>query len=315
MDDIRLTINNNLVVTIYEFNRECTSNLTLIDCIEKYYKNSRVKIREIVVNKTNLTTSEKKLISILKQNDTQIMGYELNCDYNDNELFEAQILIPYRAMDINTFRQNQLHKFLKHMNDYFNKVHPTLKYKLIIIEQDNDCMFNRGLLLNIGFLEREKDVDYKIKYYVHHNCDLFPKFDQNPKLDYSFTPIDEVRDIFGYSSGIGGIAVFNRLTFLKIHGFPNDYFNWGAEDTTLHKRCEKNSIYIKRPLYNIGVNEESHTRDSSFNDINGKKGESDTPEANGLQTCKYICETTDAKDSQFNYQNVIHYKVDFDNFE
>lgn len=312
MDDIRLTIRNNLVVTIYEFNRESTLDLTLIDCIEKYYKNLRVKIREIVVDKTNLTTSEKKLISILKQNDTQIVGCELNCDDSDDEVFEAQILIPYRARGINTFRKDQLHKFLKHMNDYFRKVHPKLKYKLIVVEQNNDHMFNRGLLLNIGFLEREKEVDYKIKYYIHHNCDLFPNIEQEPKLDYSFTPIDEVRDIFGYSSGIGGIAVFNRLTFLKIHGFPNDYFNWGAEDTTLHKRCEKNSIDIKRPLYNVGVNEESHVRDSSFNDINGKKGERDTPETNGLQTCKYKCEISDVNDSQFNYQNVIHYKVDFD---
>jgi hypothetical protein len=311
MDDIRLTIHNNLVVTIYEFNRECTLDLNLIECIEKYYKNSRVKIREIVIEKTNLTTSETKLISILKQNDTQIKGCELNC-VDDDELFEAQILIPYRARGINTFRRDQLHKFLKHMNDYFMKVHPTLKYKMIIVEQNNDFMFNRGLLLNIGFLEREKEVDYKIKYYIHHNCDLFPNLEQEPKLDYSFTPIDEVRDIFGYSGGIGGIAIFNRLTFLKIHGFPNDYFNWGAEDTTLHKRCEKNSIDIKRPLYNVGVNEESHARDSSFNDINGKKGERDTPETNGLQTCKYTCEISGANDSQFNYQNVIHYKVDFD---
>jgi hypothetical protein len=39
MDDIRLTIHNNLVVTMYEFNRECTSDLNLMECIEKYYKN------------------------------------------------------------------------------------------------------------------------------------------------------------------------------------------------------------------------------------------------------------------------------------
>ena len=141
MDDIRLTIHNNLVVTIYEFNRECTSDLTLIDCIEKYYKNSRVKIREIVIDKTNLTTSEIKLISILKQDNTKIIGYILNCVNND-ELFEAQVLIPYRARGFNKFRQNQLHRFLKHMNDYFRKVHPELKYKLIVIEQNNDHMFN-----------------------------------------------------------------------------------------------------------------------------------------------------------------------------
>jgi hypothetical protein len=311
MDDVRLTIHNNLVVTIYEFNRECSLDLNLIECIEKYYKNSRIKIREIVIEKTNLTMSEIKLISILKQNNTQVIGLgDVILDNGYDELFEAQILIPYRARYPNTFRKEQLHKFLKNINDYFSKVHPTLRYKLIIIEQNNDYMFNRGLLLNLGFLEREKNVDYRIKYYVHHNCDLFPNIDQEPKLDYSFTPINEVRDIFGYSGGIGGIAIFNRLTFLQIYGFPNDYFNWGGEDITLHKRCEKNSIDIKRPLYNVGVKEESHTRDSSFNDINGKKGERDTPEVNGLQTCKYKYKINN--ETEFDYDHVIHYMADFD---
>jgi hypothetical protein len=310
MDDIRLTINTDLSVTIYEFNRESQTEMTLIETIEKYYKNSRIKIREIVVDKSNLNTSEIKLINLIKQSNTQVIGLTIPDNTNKEDVFEAQILIPYRSLSPNTFRKEQLHKFLKHMNKYLTMIHPNLKYKLIIIEQDNNIMFNRGILLNIGFLQREKDVDYRIKYYIHHNCDLFPSIEQDPSLDYSFTPINEVRDIFGYSSGIGGIAIFNRLTFLQVHGFPNDYFNWGAEDTTLHKRCEKNSIDIKRPLYNIGVTEESHARDSSFNNINAKKGEKDVAETNGLETCKYKCKINN--DTEFKYDNVIHYLADFD---
>lgn len=309
MDDIRITINDDLSVKIYDFNREYEAICTLMETIERYFKTSRIKIREIVVNKCNLTKSEIKLISILKQSDTEVIGMILD-ETNSDDLFEAQILIPYRARYPNVFREAQLHKFLKHMNEYLNEVHPTLKYKLIVVEQNNEKMFNRGLLLNIGFLEREKQVDYRIKYYIHHNCDLFPTIDQEPKLDYSFTPINEVRDIFGYSGGIGGIAIFNRLTFSDINGFPNDYFNWGAEDTTLHKRCERNSIDIKRPLYNVGVNEESHARDSSCNDINAKKGDNDTPETNGLTTCQYTCHLN--IETPFKYDNVIHYLADFD---
>lgn len=308
MDDIRITINDDLSVTTYEFNRESSNTLTLMETIEKYFKNTRIKIRELVVNKENLTNSEIKLISLLRQDNTHVNGIILD-ESNKDDLFEAQILIPYRARNINMFRKSQLHKFLKHMNEYFSKVHPNLKYKLIIIEQNNNHMFNRGILLNIGFLEREKQVDYRIKYYIHHNCDLFPSIEQNPVLDYSFTSINEVRDIFGYSGGIGGIAIFNRLTFLEINGFPNDYFNWGAEDCTLHKRCEKNSIDIKRPLYNVGVHEESHSRDSSYNDINSRKGERDNPEINGLQTCKYTSQIN--TETEFMYDNVIHYLVDF----
>jgi hypothetical protein len=299
MDDIELTIQRDLSVRIRFLNTDSIAYMTLMDVIEKYTKNNKVCIKDIILEKENLTSTEQNLIDILKGGNNE-----------QNNIFEAQILIPYRARGSNQFRKEQLHKFLKHMNNYLSNVHPRIKYKLIIIEQNNDHMFNRGLLLNIGYLEREKIIDYKIKYYVHHNCDLFPSISQAPPLDYSFTPINEVRDIFGYYSGIGGIAVFNRLTFKKINGFPNDYFNWGAEDTTLYKRCEINSIHIKRPLYNTGINEESHARDSSFNSINQKKGENDNHETNGLTTCKYTCNIDEYSD--FKYPNVIHYLADFD---
>jgi hypothetical protein len=310
MDDIRITICDNLSVSIYDFNRENEVILTLIDTVERYFKNKRIKVREIVIDKSDLTQSQINLISLLKQQNTIVHSKVPLDNTSSDDIFEAQILIPYRSKHPNTFRQQQLHKFLQHMNDYLSIVHPKLIYKLVIIEQHNDHMFNRGLLLNVGFLEREKDIDYKIKYYIHHNCDLFPNIEQTPQLDYSFTPVNEVRDIFGYSGGIGGIAIFNRLTFSQIQGFPNDYFNWGAEDSTLHKRCERNSIDIKRPLYNVGVHEESHARDSSYNDINSRKGERDSPNTNGLQTCKYKCEIN--INSEFKYDNVIHYLADFD---
>lgn len=299
MDDVELTIQRDLSVKIHFLNTDAIVYMSLIEVIEKYTKNAKICIKDIIIEKESLTSTEQDLIDILKGNHNQ-----------ENSIFEAQILIPYRARGDNVFRKSQLHKFLKHMNDYFQTTHPNLKYKLIIIEQNNDYMFNRGLLLNIGYLEREKLIDYKIKYYVHHNCDLFPKLDQTPRIDYSFTPINEVRDIFGYSSGIGGIAIFNRLTFKQINGFPNDYFNWGAEDTTLYKRCEKNSIHIKRPLYNVGITEESHARDSSYNSINQKKGENDNPDGNGLTTCQYTCHVDEYSD--FKYPNVIHYLADFE---
>ena len=309
MDDIRLTVNDDLSVTIYDFNRESFIESTLMDVIERYYKHSKLKIREIVVDKKDLTRSEIKLISVLCQEHTRVIGLNID-NTNLSEIFEAQILIPYRARGSSEFRKSQLHKFLQHMNNYMSNVHPELIYKLVIIEQNNDHMFNRGLLLNSGFLEREKEIGYRIKYYIHHNCDLFPNLEQEPALDYSFTSMNEVRDIYGYSGGIGGIAVFNRLTFSQIQGFPNDYFNWGSEDITLHRRCNRNSVDIKRPLYNIGVHEESHSRDSSYNSINSQKSEKDSPDKNGLKTCKYTCEINN--NSEFNYDNVIHYLVDFE---
>lgn len=294
--DVKLKINADMSVDICNLNTDSVIHMSLMDTVEKYFKNSRVHIKDIEVVKENLSLVEESMINILKK------GIQ-------NDIFEAQILIPYRARGINQFRKDQLRKFLQHIKDYMLLIHPNIKYKLVIVEQNNDLMFNRGILLNIGYLEREKDISYKIKYYIHHNCDLFPSIDQSPPLDYSYTPINEVRDIFGYSGGIGGIAIFNRLTFKQINGFPNDYFNWGAEDTTLYKRCEKNSVQIKRPIYNKGIHEEPHARDSSGNSINQKKGENDIQEVNGLNTCEYTCIINEY--SEFMGNNIIHYLADF----
>ena len=214
-----------------------------------------------------------------------------------------------------------MYRFIEHMEKYMLVIHPSVKYKIVIIEQDNEHPFNRGLLLNAGFLERERDISHYIKYYIHHNCDLFPdidfRYNKDKVLDYTYTPINEVRDIFGYSGGIGGIAIFNRHTFSLIKGFPNDYYVWGHEDCTLYKRCEYHNIDIKRKIYNKGILEETHIRDSSFNSINQRKGQYDNPESNGIDTCKYRYKINTESEYMidnegFKRDNIVHYLIDFD---
>lgn len=295
--DIKITYKSDKRLEIYDFNTQEISYMTLFDAIEHYYKNTSINVRDIIFE-SKATNTEIELLNLIKNQEITINP------------FEAQILIPYRARGENLFRKEQLCLFIKHMKEYMLSEHPNIKYKLIIIEQNNDHPFNRGILLNIGFIEREKEVDEHIKYYIHHNCDLFPKIHFQPKLDYSFTPINEVRDIYGYSGGIGGIAIFNRLTYLKVNGFPNDYFYWGAEDTTLQNRCKSNQIHIMRPTYNIGINEEQHSRDGSHNCINLQKSSKDNQSNNGLTTCKYTCIQND--NSEFDQDNIIHYLTDFE---
>ena len=297
--DIKLTYKSDKRLEIYDFNTQEISYMTLFDTIEHYHKNTSIKIRDIIFE-SKATETEIELLNLIRNKQSNINP------------FEAQILIPYRANKENLFRKEQLHLFIKHMKEYMSLEHPNIKYKIIIIEQNNEHPFNRGILLNIGFMEREKDVNEYVKYYIHHNCDLFPKINFQPKLDYSFTPINEVRDIYGYSGGIGGIAIFNRLTYLKVNGFPNDYFYWGAEDTTLYKRCQNNKIEIMRPTYNIGINEEQHARDGSHNCVNLKKSGQDNPLNNGITTCQYTCIQKEESESEFNGDNIIHYLTDFE---
>lgn len=297
--DIRITYKKDKRLEIYNFNKQEITYTTLFDSIETYYKNQSIHIRDIIYE-CQPNSTERELFNIIQN------------EKSDINPFEAQIIIPYRANGKNVFRKEQLHLFIKHMQNYMLSEHPEIKYKFVIVEQNNEHPFNRGILLNAGFMEREKDINEYIKYYIHHNCDLFPKLNFQPKLDYSYTPINEVRDLYGYSGGIGGIAIFNRLTYLKVNGFPNDYFYWGAEDTTLYKRCQNNKIEIMRPTYNIGINEENHYRDGSHNNVNLRKSSNDNPTTNGITNCKYTC--IHNQDSEFNEHgdNIIHYLVDFE---
>lgn len=226
----------------------------------------------------------------------------------ENEFFELYILIPYRATGNNLFREEQLNRFKDYMINYFAPLqtqNPLVSYKFIIIEQNNDYPFNRGILLNIGFLECEKLVTPKIKYYAHHNCDLFPELG---KIDYSYTSPYNIRDLFGFNGGLGGICIINKNTFKKINGFPNDYFGWGGEDTCIKNRISNNQININRESYNKNIVEENKLQKNigDFNAINTQKNSSDKQETNGLTTCEY----TIIDVQKFN--DTIHYNVDFD---
>jgi hypothetical protein len=309
MNDIKIIISGVSVINVQisNFNTNKIIESNLIDCVERYYKNNKIKIRQIVNNEYNLNVIEKRLLLLIKQENTELVGVnfdEFCYDKNEDFPFEAQILIPYRARGNNKFRELQLSNFLKHMKKYMKTIHENVNYKLIILEQDNDHPFNRGLLLNAGYIECENGINQYIKYYIHHNCDLFPEIVKG--LDYGYTPQHEIRDIFGYHGGLGGICIFNRHSYKKANGFPNDYFSWGHEDVIIKTRCEKKNITIKRPNYNDYIAEEGHIRDSSFNSINQEKGRNDKAD-NGLTTCKYI-----AKIKNTDSSNVIHYLIDFD---
>ena len=304
IEDLKFSVmtsltNENLNVEIYSFDTGITKIITLNDAIETYYKNPSVRIREINCE----GDFDLGKLFLLKQEYTCIKfnGLENEIEMgkkDETDFFEAQIIVPYRN------RKDQLHRFLTHIKSYMDIIN--IRFKVIIAEQYNDLPFNRGLLLNAAFLEQEKKRSNYIKYYIHHNCDLFP-LDFN--LDYSYTPINEVRDIYGYNGGIGGIAIFNRHAFKNVNGFPNNYWGWGAEDTTLHTRCINNNISIVRNnRYNIGIKEESHQTNDLFNHINMSKSSNDIPDINGLNTCEYIVSTIESEFTK-KYENIVHYLI------
>ncbi len=71
------------------------------------------------------------------------------------------IVIPYRD------RHRQLFIFKANLKRYMEE--RNFPYELIVVEQDDAKVFNRGKLLNIGFIRAKK---LKCDYVVFHDIDM-----------------------------------------------------------------------------------------------------------------------------------------------
>lgn len=148
------------------------------------------------------------------------------------------IIVPYRH------RYEQLITFKKSIIDYLN--YNNIDYELIIVEQDDAKSFNRGKLLNIGFIHAKK---LKCDYVVFHDVDMLPI-----DVDYSYSdkPLHLATNFKSpknfkrivWDEYFGGVTMFPIELFEQINGYSNEYWGWGYEDDDLLYR----SIINRLPL-------------------------------------------------------------------
>lgn len=144
------------------------------------------------------------------------------------------IIVPYRD------RFEHLQIFKKRLLPYLND--RGYNFELIVVEQGDDKAFNRGKLLNVGFLYAKKS---KCDYIVFHDIDMVPI-----DVDYSYSdvPLQMATDFIGETKRIvfdeyfGGVTMFPIQLFEAINGYSNDYWGWGYEDTDLLHRCKINGL-------------------------------------------------------------------------
>lgn len=131
------------------------------------------------------------------------------------------IIVPYRD------RFQHLCQFVPHMQRRF----PTAE--ILVVEQLPGKPFNRGKLLNIGFMEfPTRD------YYAFHDVDMLPI-----QADYSKperpTHIATKAEQFGFkmpfAEYFGGVTLFTPEDFARSNGYPNNMWGWGGEDDKLRK--------------------------------------------------------------------------------
>lgn len=151
------------------------------------------------------------------------------------------IIIPYRD------REKHLFEFVPHIKKFLST--KKNNYKIIVVEQNNDKLFNRAKLLNVGFALSKENFDY----FCMHDIDMLP---EDEKCDYSY--VEGVSRLSTYVSQFdyierpneeigGGIMLIDKDSFIKVNGYSNMYWGWGAEDNDFGERLKREKIpYEKR---------------------------------------------------------------------
>ena len=145
------------------------------------------------------------------------------------------IIVPYRN------RKSHLVSFQSHMFTYLSGI----DYHIHVIEQCDEKPFNRGKLLNIGFV-LSKDTS---EYVVFHDVDMLPieaDYSRSRAATHIATRCSQFNYAMPYPTYFGGVTIFEKAAFEKINGYSNDYWGWGAEDDDLMSRCVSHGISIDR---------------------------------------------------------------------
>ena len=153
-------------------------------------------------------------------------------------MYNNIIIVPYRN------RQSQLDYFIKNISPLIKKLLPNSKIK--IIEQEQGNIFNKGVLMNIGF----KLFHNQTKYFIQNDIDLTPK--EKCLKEYYNKDIEKKEVLAILTSPCntyGGVIKICNDAIHNINGYPNDIWGWGGEDKALQNRgeyfgCNKTTIFI-----------------------------------------------------------------------
>uniref|UniRef100_A0A5S6QGK6 FAD-dependent oxidoreductase 2 FAD binding domain-containing protein n=1 Tax=Trichuris muris TaxID=70415 RepID=A0A5S6QGK6_TRIMR len=151
------------------------------------------------------------------------------------------IIVPYRD------RASHLRIFLSHMHPFLSR--QRLHYGIFIVEPGKNETFNRGKLMNVGFMEALKFYNWSC--FVFHDVDLLPENDNvlyscgsNPR--HLSSAIDKFSYRLPYGALFGGATSVPLSSFMVTNGFSNDFWGWGGEDDDFSWRVRQSGYKIER---------------------------------------------------------------------
>jgi hypothetical protein len=147
------------------------------------------------------------------------------------------IVVPYRD------RAQHLEQFIPAIVNHLKP--KNINYEILIVEQTNEKPFNRAKLLNVGYAHTKGKFDY----YVFHDIDMLPidaDYDYCENPTHLATKAEQFNYNLPYHTYFGGVTLFDKKSFVKINGYANEYWGWGAEDDDMFNRCNHRGLVISR---------------------------------------------------------------------
>lgn len=156
------------------------------------------------------------------------------------------IIVPYRN------REKQLELFKNYITRFLNN-QGIVDYVIIVVDQADRKKFNRGKLLNIGFL---KAKSIGCNYVIFHDVDMLP---WKADFSYSSKPLQIANEFIKdgdfnrtiQRNYFGGVTMFTVDDFEKVNGYSNKYKGWGFEDDDLLLRCRELGLILQTESFRV----------------------------------------------------------------
>ncbi len=135
------------------------------------------------------------------------------------------VVVPYRN------RADNLAVFAPALRSHLDAHHPGLDYEILVVEQLPGYPFNKGRLMNAGFVLRADAP----AYFCFHDVDMVP---DDASCDYSVPRcpthmaryLSQRNYVAHHEHYNGGVTLFPKSDFVTVNGFSNGYWGWGSED-------------------------------------------------------------------------------------
>ena len=208
------------------------------------------------------------------------------------------VLVPYRD------REAHLAQFLPGIVSFLDNT--GIETRILIVEQADDLMFNRGALLNAGFLLTDT---FNSTHVCFHDVDCIPIVS-----DYSYYPHISLlwpREV--EKNWYSPVITCPTNLFKKANGFSNEYWGWGSEDADFFLRTGNTFVLKTKTQYKELFHEPCYMLNGAVRPEcvkNHQRLMSYSSNSEGLSTCNFaIADKLKLIDSNQNVQ-IFGVKVD-----